>query len=380
MLAILDWYQTHPSQKNDNSTTFCGSYNNSWLLPGAYLAEILIIHCDDFGVPALRRDNITASLSFDFAYKCIEDPESNRVTSDSAYITIEREIDGNGMSSLGHWVSDTARPKNTRYQPQNCLGDDLPQRCTSVMDNEHLDSLSFVWKDSSIMEKLRPYELELGFDTSYANLTHKEIFDSLNRLEKLAHGGTGGWAKLENRMRELDGPKVCVLGHSHSYHLTHAFWLNSLGHRFIWAPAYRAPKRIDNDFFSDYYHKHNCTKFVIGVAQWELGAYSLEYFDGTMTFSRWWEYMSNIVNEETLHIGNGVELEFYFRSIHHNPIGDGTGGCKDGHPGNWWSPTVIEGYNYLLKKIVSTRNNSHIHYIDSDFITYPLWDMSYDWW
>jgi len=67
-----------------------------------------------------------------------------------------------------------------------------------------------------------------------------------------------------------DESKICVVGFSHSYHLVYAFWANSLGHRFIYAPA-NYPKHLSTEFFEQYYHTRNCIKFVIGVGQHPAG-------------------------------------------------------------------------------------------------------------
>ena len=400
MLAVLDWNQevtapSSPQNNNHQSTTeitYCGSYNNSWLHPGSYLIEVIIVHCNDFGVTALKGDNVTESLNFDFAHECMEDPMNHRLTSESAFVSINSEISGTGLSSMGHWVSDTARPLYTRYQPQGCRSEDarlasighlptgLPQRCTSIMNNDNLEALSFVWKQEADMT---PYQRDLGFDTrdSSRNLTHGDILDLVYKAEGMAHGGVGNWANVAKRRKDLDGPpKVCVVGMSHSYHLIHAFWATHLGHRFIWAPADRPPKRLHADFFQHYYHEHNCTKFVVGVGLWELSNGAWDLFGGTMVFSRWWDYMSNIVqSKEVLDMGNG-NVELYMRSIHPTSIGDARSACEDRRPGDYMSTTVIDGYNYILERVVANSNNSRVKYLDTSFITYPIWDLSYDWW
>ena len=62
------------------------------------------------------------------------------------------------------------------------------------------------------------------------------------------------------------------------------------------------------------------------------------------------------------------------------PIGDWVGKCK---PRDWRSPTVIDSYNYILKKIVLDTKRlfkrSRVEYVDTTFITKPVWDTAYDW-
>jgi len=83
---------------------------------------------------------------------------------------------------------------------------------------------------------------------------------------------------------------------------------------------------------------------------------------------------SVVTNEEIFKIDG--EIKLYLRSIHHNPIKDMIGKCQ---PTDWRSPTVIDSYNMILKKIVSNVDNSRLDYLDTTFITKPLWDSSHDW-
>jgi hypothetical protein len=83
---------------------------------------------------------------------------------------------------------------------------------------------------------------------------------------------------------------------------------------------------------------------------------------------------SVVTNAEIFKINGDIEL--LLRSIHHNPIGDMIGACQ---PKDWRSPTVIDSYNYILEKLVLDMNNSRVRYLDTLFITKPVWDSAYDW-
>ena len=49
-IAMLDWSaMTHDT----NGTAFCGSYADSWLSAGSYFIEVIVIHCNGFGLTAL---------------------------------------------------------------------------------------------------------------------------------------------------------------------------------------------------------------------------------------------------------------------------------------------------------------------------------------
>lgn len=84
---------------------------------------------------------------------------------------------------------------------------------------------------------------------------------AVETLENETHGGSGLTVDLARRNKEFDGPKICIVGASHSDVLVIAFYLNNLGHRFILASA-KFPEDLNQRFFDNYYHKRNCTKFV----------------------------------------------------------------------------------------------------------------------
>ena len=48
-------------------------------------------------------------------------------------------------------------------------------------------------------------------------------------------------------------------------------------------------------------------------------------------------------------------------------------------PVEWTSTTVIRSYNNILEKVVAENNDDLVEYIDTSFITFPLWDASWDW-
>ena len=374
-LAVLDEWEYHPSVFNVNDL-YCGSYKNVWLPPGQYNLEIIVVICNSFGLTSpMRTMNFTKWLEYDFKKDCLEDPARSQITSSSSTLTIEAEVSSTSEDKEqlqeGRWTIDKSKsanygPLSTRYQPQDCRGE-ISERCAVPMNNSHLEAFNFVWRNNTWLEKLKQHQLDLGFKA----ISRKTV-DKVKELEMRAHGGTGLDVDSSKRMKgtpELS--KICLVGYSHSYHLIDAFWANNLGHLFIWAPAIY-PTQLSTKFFEQYYHTRNCTKFVIGVGQhpagWPGGGppYSLKQWRDEMT--------SVVTNEEIFKIDGKIKL--YLRSIHHNPIGDMIGKCQ---PTDWRSPTVIDSYNFILEKLVLDANNSRVDYLDTTFITKPVWDTAYDW-
>ncbi len=197
------------------------------------------------------------------------------------------------------------------------------------MNNSHLEAFNFVWRSNTLLEKL----IDRGSDIK---------------------------------------DKICLVGLSHSRHLKDSLSVNRLDHHFKWVPQ-KFPSTLTTKFFEQNYHTHNCTKFVIGVGQWPASYFApggVPY-----SFKRWRDEMTKVVtNEEIFKIDGKIKL--FLRSIHHNPLKDMVGKCP---PTDWRSPTVIDSYNFIIEELVSKLNNSRVSYLDTTFITKPLWDSSHDW-
>ena len=274
-LALLDEWEYHPSVFNVNDL-YCGSYKNVWLPPGQYNLEIIVVLCNSFGLTSpMRTKNFTKWLEYDFKKDCLEDPARNQITSSSSTLTIETEVsstsEGKEQLQEGHWMMDKSKsanygPLSTRYQPQDCR-DEISERCAVPMNNSHLEAFNFVWRNNTWLEKLKQHQLDLGFNLKLGqsiawNIEDRaKIEDRVKELELRAHGGTGLNVDSSKRMKGAtdEESKICVVGYSHSCHLIDAFWANSLGHRFILAPA-QYPSDLSTEFFEQYYHTRNCTK------------------------------------------------------------------------------------------------------------------------
>lgn len=138
VLAILDW-QTQKTESGAGTVHY-GGCSNKWLDARDFALEILILHCEDFGVAALERDgNKTVWLGAGFKSKCIEDSMRNQITADEGTtISIPSSIGGKGSYRLGKWVRRPGiplRPLFTRHQPVVCTDSEegYTTRATSRM-------------------------------------------------------------------------------------------------------------------------------------------------------------------------------------------------------------------------------------------------------
>ena len=68
-----------------------------------------------------------------------------------------------------------------------------------------------------------------------------------------------------------------------------------------------------------------------------------------------------------------LKAPIYARSINYNPMKDMIVSCP---PKDWRNPTVIDGYNAILRSIC---NDLNIPFLDANFIIGPIWDSSPDW-
>lgn len=178
-ITILNW--------ENEADGYCGSY--TFLENGRYFLEVLIIHCNGFGVTKIKGiknnhpyfEGLDPNdwLRYDFSGECMEDPTRNRITGDSTYITVTDHED-TGMPIRGKWVlkdevlyndpNFQVMPWYTRYQPQNCREKDVDYnspRCKVPMDNSMFSQYKFVWRESEHVwiDELDKYkrQLEISF-------------------------------------------------------------------------------------------------------------------------------------------------------------------------------------------------------------------------
>eukprot|EP00804_Cyclotella_cryptica_P024575 CCRYP_020214-RA/>CCRYP_020214-RA protein AED:0.07 eAED:0.07 QI:10/1/1/1/1/1/3/306/548 len=390
-IVMLEWSQVAPA--GSRFTEYCGSYANRWLDPGSYFLEILIIHCNGFGTTALAKSRsernhngrrVAKWLSFDYTYECIEDATRNRLTGNNAFLSISSYSVGSGDHQRGHWVlSDESKLNSvgfpnqqfTRYQPQGCRPQDpdlLLDRCQVPMDNSRIYEYSFMWnQNQKWMEQLKKFQVDFG---------PKFKRDSFLKSSHDFH------AAVKKYRDESDGPPICLMGCSHSYFIWRSMFRLNLGHRFVESMLlYPEP---DEALFRMKlsYARYNCTTFIIAAGQWPSSkqAWDNEKYGKPFSFQKFYKGLSAIVqNPKIFDIDPNINI--YLRTIHLNPLGDLISDCGvEQRPKDWRSPTVIDGYNLLVKEIVegvkatSPKLRDRVHLLDTRFITDPMWDTALD--
>ncbi|CAJ1951696.1 unnamed protein product [Cylindrotheca closterium] len=343
-LAMLDWGRE--TDEKFGPLMRCGSYEYQWLSAGMYFLEVIGLFCEDFGVNSLKRkENELDWLSFDFKHKCMEDPNSNRITDEGSYLMIKEDQNtASGPTPKGRWVFQTTLgskpvPLHSRYQPQGCLRNPDQEICENPTDGTALGFYSFEW-EGNVGERWR----------ERINITR----DSRNF------------------------PKVCFFGFSHSRELESAFERIGLGKHVAHVKA-KYPEDITVSLLNYSYVERGCTAFIIAVAQWPGSR-----FQGfPYLFDRFYAGMKQMAETAIrLFADRADEVRVYLRSIHEIPIGERTGSCP---MSDWRSPVVMHAYSHLVEKAVreirerDEAGNKIIRFLDTSFIISPMWDSAPDW-
>lgn len=240
-IAMLRWTESIPPSNSisdnntaDNATTYCGSYANSWLSPGIYFLEVIIIHCRDFGIQALNKirstnhteNDIQQWRSFDFTHECVEDPARHRITANSSYITIAERMAGRGN---GFWLRNRHNNTNTkngtksspwftRYQPQGCLcKNECAPSCIAPMDNSRINEYAFAWVEDGWIKDVEALQIDLNI-TSPASIysVGKMYSEPISReFDEKSTMYIGNGSQIENEYESdvFYGPdKICLIG------------------------------------------------------------------------------------------------------------------------------------------------------------------------
>jgi hypothetical protein len=279
-IAMLQWTESIPTASNNSNTTgnttmYCGSYTNSWLSPGIYFLELIIIHCRDFGMQTLNKirstnytkNDILLWRNFDFTHVCVEDPPRHRITTNSTYITIEEHGmagQGNGFWLHNRHKNNSKSPWFTRYQPQGCISKTasaLP--CIAPMDNSRIEEYKFTWIGNEWIKDVGALQIDL-------NITSPASIYSVGKMyaEPISGEFDEKSTKFANDRRYLDNEYVLIpdlsifmpvlhQGDSHSWHLIKALYRLNLGHRFVFAQLLFPTD--DASFFK------NCTSNAIAL-------------------------------------------------------------------------------------------------------------------
>lgn len=333
-LVILEWNEREDA--DGDGTVVCGSYKDGWLNPGKYFLDVIVLFCHNFGLHSLKKHNASEWLSYDFKSDCMEDPTANRITGEASYVSIDNSHRRTGIIPRGRWIPTTtltSNPLYTRYQPKHCRRVPQLPRCAESMNDAALNAHSFQWFNNS-------------------DQVWKQKIDALQKLK-------------------VGLPKVCIVGFSHSRHLVSSFNKLGLGKYVVHAKA-RYPYDVGAFLLNHSYVKHGCTQFIIGVAQWP-GSMMQGY---PYLFDQYLNEMRRIVDDATKVLPDEADAKVYMRSIHHIPIGDVTGSCPIT---DWRSPIVMDGYSHLIEQAVTEANDDRVQYLDTTFVTSPMWDSAFDW-
>lgn len=102
------------------------------------------------------------------------------------------------------------------------------------------------------------------------------------------------------------------------------------------------------------YELYNCTTFIIAAGQWPSSkqAWDNKNYGKPFSFQKFYKGLSAIVQDPKI-FDIDPKINIYLRTIHLNPLGDLISDCGvEQRPKDWRSPTVIDGYNLLVKEIV----------------------------
>ncbi|KAL3942418.1 MAG: hypothetical protein SGBAC_003377 [Bacillariaceae sp.] len=425
-LAILEWTTTatgddDTNNTDDNSTTFCGKYNGASVIQGAvYFVEVLTAYCKDFSVGALSPSAKTSSsatsssprhtdkwLSFNWTEVCMQNTLTNRLTRDNCAILIsnnstttttlprdesQSRSDNNTLSQspppdvpAGLWIRNGKQnliPLYSRFQPLDCQSNKKLPRCARPMSSARLDGYDFSWTSEM------PQNWKAKNETYHDDLlkqcnckpSNVDCLDGVCKVKCVNCVQEKTMPTLP--ITEINRKKVCIIGASHSYHLMYSIDLLRMSHFFHWIEM-QFPVELQEGFFEEQYEKVGCKIFVIGFGQWPASHKS----NPPYSFERYLSEMRRIAQlaQDT----SEPSFQLYLRSMHHMPIGDRASACP---PTDWRTPAVANAYNYLLEQAVQeagrattkssssllASSKSKVHFLDTLFITHPMWDVAYD--
>jgi len=310
---------------------------------GTYFIEIVILYCHDafYDITNNHSDwQNDPSMNMDYSTTCAVDPNRFAMTSKNASIKVDTLRSWQTSKFGGYWWNvaqnqstfSSYQKVSTRWQPTGCRKSKDPI-CT-----KHTEVARF-----------QPYEFRLTFN-------------------KDRESNAGAY---DDKKRDT---LICPMGASHSRFLHE----NSVAMGMVESAInvsmayYRAGARYPWDFSSErvskYIHKLNCDYLVVATGQWPA-SYGLE------RPLRMGEYYKHIraMFQNLIDTNITLKAPIYARSINYNPMKDMIVSCP---PKDWRNPTVIDGYNAILRSIC---NDLNIPFLDANFIIGPIWDSSPDW-
>ncbi|CAB9504783.1 expressed unknown protein [Seminavis robusta] len=364
LVLIDDWVTTTAKNKNpQHSTTLVGHYHQV-PVTGLYFVEIIVIMCHDFS----NDDN------FDFQQTCVEDPLHNhRLLKSNVKVVIETTIKTTTTTSsllhnnnkhrptMGYWMHQTDErvaeqdftPVLTRFQPRGCLRIDDPSHSDFFHPPKHC-------VEPTNLHRFEPYTQNFQYTQFAARTTTT----------------TTAWWEGPHKIRAVQPTTLCLVGGSHSrtlkaslvQHFNFTMARNNL--QVEWIKA-NLPRDVNNKTIV---HKivGRCDSILFAVGQWSAS------FSGNKPalFRDYNLQIRKLLNRLQVHTTSTTtgSVQIWARSIHDNPLNERIAGyCP---PKDWRSPTVLAGYNRIIKKACQDYG---VRFVSSQFIVGPLWDASSDW-
>jgi hypothetical protein len=335
---IQDWKW---QSDDDMTTSLTGSYHVPF--PGIYYIEIIAIHCSDF----------SDIYGMDFKKTCVIDPYRNRLSIQSANISVSQM-----GSAQGYWISNNTTLSSdqntnstmkfpimyTRFQPPGCMYRPNPGKWRPVQwptfDQESRCGLP------TSMERYMDYHFEYVPSSPMSRLSLADL--------------------VQEKFKT-----ICVIGASHARDI--AFHMKRLG---IHGENVRVlvnhidvdyPHEVSSDQTRQAIHNANCDILLIAVGQWPAS-----YDGGRPTLIH--DYHDQIKDMLQNMTESHPDIQIFMRSIHDNPLNIRTSFCP---PKDWRNPTVIDAYNKVIAKVCEQME--HIKFVNTNFVVTPMWDSSPDW-
>lgn len=135
----------------------------------------------------------------------------------------------------------------------------------------------------------------------------------------------------------------------------------------------RMPFQVTVQVFRELMITRNCGTFVIAVGQWPASKHFRINNPSPLSFNQFYRSYSHVLSSITKAL---PDVPVFARSISFNPLGSLIVGCK---PTDWRSPLVIDGYNAVIRHVVSEIKSKNLSFIDTNFLIDPVWDSASDW-
>ena len=237
-----------------DSYVIVGRYNLPSLLPGKYFLEILATMCNKLTV---HTSNITSI--------CMVDPSRQQLTEDWVFINVLPSSlsmltdDENTRTIIGRWYdaspagsNNTYLPLYTRFQPQNCMGDNSTSvRCSKATNLERFEPYKFNFTKQIDIKKLLEGRREkicfVGASHSRTLIQHSKALETI--LNDKSNSSSNSLSKWRGDANGLNSS----LGEILQFDFVEAKFASNLTTKI-------------NEIINK-----NCTQVIIGTGQWDAG-------------------------------------------------------------------------------------------------------------